>query len=188
MQSRWVARRKCATNRTNPASYDYLKTILGSKTCLGGRVGKDISMYNGTGNGSYPGGPSNIGGFRIKPMYLYVVMGLVILAAIYLVWRFIETNIIIHFGLFAGALLLIANVREFFGSPAAGGSLPLLNTLIGGALICAWISQFLFFFWIPTLVLIGVATPLTLGRASVYSIYIQTAKSAVNSVRRVSGR
>ena len=146
-------------------------------------------MYNGTGNGSYPGGPSNIGGFRIKPMYLYVVMGLVILAAIYLVMRFINTNIIMHFGLFAGVLLLIANVRELFGSPATGGSLPLLNTLIGGALIFAWISQIVnILFWIPAILLIGVATPLTLGRASVYSIYIQTAKSAVNSVRRVSGR
>lgn len=155
-------------------------------------------MYDGNGNGNnYSGGGNynggsyaNVGGFRIKPVYLYIGLGVIILLAIYMVMRFFNTHIIIHFGMVAGALLLLANVRELIGmAHAQRGSTALLNCLIAGALICAWLSQIVnVLFWIPAIALIGVAAPLVFGRSSVYTSYVQTARSAVSGVRRAVGR
>ncbi|MCG8349053.1 MAG: hypothetical protein MI924_14880 [Chloroflexales bacterium] len=158
-------------------------------------------MYDGNGSGNGNGGYNsgsgyngsryvNIGGFRIKPMYMYVAIGVVILLAIYFVMRFLNTGLVMHFGLVAGVLLLLANLRELIGmSYAQRGSTALLNSLIGGALFFAWLSQLAgALFWIPAVLLMVVAVPLVLGRVSVYSTYVQTARSAVSNMRRAVGR
>jgi hypothetical protein len=86
--------------------------------------------------------------------------------------------------------LLLANIRELIGmSYAQRGSTALLNSLIGGALLFAWLSQLAgALFWIPAVLLLVVAAPLVLGRVSVYSTYVQTARTAVTNVRRAVGR
>lgn len=163
-------------------------------------------MYDGNGNGnrsstsSYTGssytGPSappaytSIGGVRIKPVFIWGAIAAVIILAIYLVVRFLNAGLVMHFGLVAGALLLIANLRELIGqSYSQRGSTALLNCLIGGALIFAWLSQIIgALLWIPAILLIGIAVPLALGRASVYSAYVNTARSTIGSVRRMVGR
>lgn len=139
------------------------------------------------GNGMNNGGRyTRIGGVPIKPVYLYIVGALVLVAAIYFVMRFLNTSLVMHFSAFAGVLLLIANLRELLGnSYGQRGSTALLNVLVGGGLIFAWLTQFLgALLWIPALILIGVATPLIFGRAGVYTAYLDTARSLAGNVRR----
>ncbi len=150
-------------------------------------------MYNGGYNGGGYNGDSNyssVFGFRIRSMYLYIAVAVVVILAIYFVVRFLNTGLVMHFGMFAGVLLLLANVRELIGQPYAQRSnTALLNSLVGGALIFAWLSQILSaFMWIPAILLIGVATPLAFGRASVYTMYVQTARNAMDGLRRAVGR
>ncbi|NTW01259.1 MAG: hypothetical protein HGA19_08085 [Oscillochloris sp.] len=137
-------------------------------------------MYNG--NGGY----TQVGGFRIKPIYFYIAGIIAVIAAIYFVMRFLNTSLVIHFGAFSGALLIIANLRELIGmSYTQRGSTALLNVLVGGGLICAWLAQFFGpLLWIPAILLVGIATPLIIGRATVYRAYISTAQGAVDGLRR----
>ncbi|NTW03728.1 MAG: hypothetical protein HGA19_21050 [Oscillochloris sp.] len=139
-------------------------------------------MYNGNGNGGY----TSVGGFRIKPVYLYVAGIIAVVVAIYLVMRFLNTSLALHFGAFAGVLLIIANLRELIGmSYTQRGSTALLNLLVGGGLIFAWLAQFFgALLWIPAILLVGIATPLIFGRATVYKAYISTAQGAVDGLRR----
>lgn len=144
-------------------------------------------MYNGGGyNGNNGGNYTTVGGFRIKPLYLYIALGVVLLVAIYFVMSFFSAGLIRHFGAFSGVLLLLANVRELIGSPAGQrGSTALLNVLIGAGLICAWLTTFFgALMWLPALILVGIATPLSFGRASVYRGYIGVARTAADTVRR----
>jgi hypothetical protein len=151
-------------------------------------------MYNGNGNysggggsgGGGGGGYTNIGGFRIKPIYLYVAGIIAVVAAIFFVLRFLDTSLALHFGAFAGVLLLIANLRELIGmSYAQRGSTALLNMLVGGGLIFAWLASFFGpLLWIPAVIMVGIATPLIFGRATVYKAYISTAQGAVEGIRR----
>ncbi|NOK60781.1 MAG: hypothetical protein GFH27_549289n236 [Chloroflexi bacterium AL-W] len=144
-------------------------------------------MYGGNGNGnSY----TNPGGFRIKPMYVYIGIAVVAIIALYFITQFLNTSLVMHFGVVAGALLLLANLRELLGqSFSQRSSTALLNCLIGGALVCAWLSQIAgVLFWVPALILLGIAVPLSIGRASVYSTYVQTARGAVSNMRRAVNR
>jgi len=151
---------------------------------------KEQTMYNGNGNsnGNYSGngGYTNVGGFRIKPVYLYIVGIIVVVAAIYFVMRFLNTSLALHFGAFSGALLLIANLRELIGmSYTQRGSTALLNMLVGGGLIFAWLASFFGpLLWIPAVIMVGIATPLIFGRANVYRAYITTAQGAFDGIRR----
>lgn len=141
-------------------------------------------MYNGSGGNR--GGYTRIGGVPIKPVYLYIALAVVVLVAIFLVLRFLNTGLVMHFGAYAGLLLLVANLRELIGSSyGQKGSTALLNVMVGGALICAWLSQLLgALFWVPAVLLIAVATPLMFGRGKVYAAYLDTAKTVAGSVRR----
>ncbi|MEM8529810.1 MAG: hypothetical protein AAGF95_03150 [Chloroflexota bacterium] len=144
-------------------------------------------MYDGNGNGN---NYTKVGGFHIKPMYLYIGIAIVAVIALYFVTQFLNTSLVMHFGVVAGALLLLANLRELLGqSYAQRSGTALLNCLIGGALVCAWLSQIAgVLFWVPALVLLGISVPLSLGRASVYSTYVQTARGAVSNLRRSVNR
>lgn len=142
-------------------------------------------MYSGNG-GSNGGGYTNVGGWRIKPLYLYIAGAVAVVVAIFFVMRFLNTSLVVHFGAYAGLLLLVANVRELIGSSyGERGSTALLNVLVAGGLISAWLAQFLGpLLWIPALILVAIATPLIFGRASVYKGYISVARGAADSVRR----
>ena len=145
-------------------------------------------MYSGgspNGNGS-----PKLGGWPIKPIYLYAAGLIVVVVAIFFVLNFLSTSLVAHFGAYAGLLLLIGNVRELIGQTyGERGSTALLNVMVAGGLICAWLTGFLgAFFWIPALLLVGVATPLIFGRASVYKGYLSAARSAADTVRRTMVR
>jgi hypothetical protein len=149
-------------------------------------------MYTGNGNGDYNsnGGYTSIGGIRIRPIYLYAAVALVVVLVAYVVVRLFNPSAVMHFGMVAGFLLLLANLRELLGSSfAQRNSTALLNCLIGGALIFAWLSQLVsLLLWIPAIALLGVAVPLTFGRASVYTTYVSAARSAVSNARRAVGK
>lgn len=163
-------------------------------------------MYNGSGNGNsgynrgttyttesngapQPGGFA-IAGMRVKPLYLYIALAAVVVLALYVVVRFLNTSLVMHFSLAAGIMLLLANVRELMGMAyTQRGNTALLNVLIGAALVCAWLSQIVgALFWLPAVLLLAIAVPLVIGRSGVYAVYTQTARNAVSSVRRVVGR
>jgi hypothetical protein len=80
----------------------------------------------------------------------------------------------------------VANLRELIGmSSSQRGSTALLNLLVGSGLICAWLTSFFgSLLWIPAILLVGIATPLIVGRANVYSAYLTTARGAVDGLRR----
>lgn len=141
-------------------------------------------MYGNNGNGSRQSYVI-IGGYPIKSIYV-IIFGLIVLGLlIYLLLRFFNIGLTMHFSAFAGVLLLIANLRELLGTGyTQRGSTALLNTLVGGGLICAWLAQFFVFFWLPALLAVGVATPLVLNRSGVYATYLTTAQQAVERVRR----
>lgn len=140
-------------------------------------------MYGGGNNG---GGYTKLGGWRIKPIYLYIAGLIAVLVAIFFVMRFLNTSLVMHFGAYAGVLLLIANLRELIGSGySERGSTALLNVMVGGGLLCAWLAQFFGpLLWIPALLLVAIATPLIFGRAGVYRGYISAARGAADTVRR----
>jgi hypothetical protein len=142
-------------------------------------------MYSGNGGGN-GGNYTRIGGYPIKPLYLYIGLALIAVVAIYFVLNIFTTQLVMHFGAYAGLLLLIANVRELLGnSYGQKGSTALLNVLIGAALLCAWLSQIITsLLWIPALILVAIATPLIFGRARVYTAYLDTARTIAGSVRR----
>ncbi|PDW03685.1 hypothetical protein [Candidatus Viridilinea mediisalina] len=144
-------------------------------------------MYNGNNGGS---GYTRIGSFYVKSIYLYIAAIIAVVVAIFFVMRFLNTSLVMHFGAYAGALLLIGNLRELIGqSYGERGSIALLNVMVGGGLIFAWLAQFFgALFWLPALILVAIATPLIFGRGSVYRGYITAARGAVDSVRRTVGR
>jgi hypothetical protein len=109
----------------------------------------------------------------------------------------INTSLVMHFGLAAGALLLWANGRAFFVKTPSyvyvqaqpDKSIALLNTLVGGALMAAWLSQIVsVLLWLPALVFFGLAMPLVLGKTNYYDKYAQTAARVSDKVRQVVGR
>lgn len=145
--------------------------------------------------GVYSGSPRRAGrikvaGFAVKPVYFYVGMIILSLLALFFVLRVLEVPLVMHFSLASGALLLVANLRELLGSSyEQHNSTALLNSLVGGGLVFAWISQFLGpLFWVPAIALLAVAAPLALGRASVYRSYMYTARGMIDTARRTAGR
>jgi hypothetical protein len=143
-------------------------------------------MYNGNGSTNGNGGSSGSGGFSIKPIYLYIAGAVAVVLVLLLVMQFLNTSLVVHFGALAGVLLIIGNLRELIGQGyGRQSSTALLNVLIAGGLIFAWLSQFFgAWLWAPALLLLGGATPLVLGRASVYTTYVDMARRAADGVRR----
>jgi hypothetical protein len=163
-------------------------------------------MYNGNSNGNgqdtytgspysdqrppYSRPPMTIAGMPIKPVFLWVLVAAVVVLAIWVLMSVLNTSLVMHFSLFSGILLLLANVRELIGqSHMQRSSTALLNVMIGAALVFAWVSQiFGALFWAPAILLIIIATPLAFSRASVYTFYAQAARNAYTRARAVVGR
>ncbi len=152
-------------------------------------------MYNGSknyrsnNNFSVSKSGLRVGKFFIKQEYLILGSGLLIfLFVLHAVTKIVNTSLLIHFGCFAGALLLLANLREVLGNSfSPRQNTALLNSLVGGALVGAWLSQVIgLLFWIPAVILLGIATPLAFGSAPAYKVYLQQAqKSAIRVVQSV---
>ena len=148
-------------------------------------------MYNGNGN-KYSNGSS--GRFSaIPPLYLYIGIGLVVLLGIWLVSSLFQAGIEGYFTLIAGVLLVLGNLRDLLANPYAQRSnIALLNTLIGGGLIFYFLGRGGFpplggLWYAPAVLMMLIAAPLMIGRASVYSVYLGAARNLVGGIRRVVG-
>ena len=148
-------------------------------------------MYNGNGN-KYSNGSS--GRFSaIPPLYLYIGIGLVVLLGIWLVSSFFQAGIEGYFTLIAGVLLVLGNLRDLLANPYAQRSnIALLNTLIGGGLIFYFLGRGGFppiggLWYAPAVLMLLIAAPLMIGRASVYSVYLGAARNVVGGLRKVVG-
>ena len=148
-------------------------------------------MYNGNGN-KYSNGSS--GRFSaVPPLYLYIGIGLVVLLGIWLLSSFFRAGIEGYFTLVAGVLLVLGNLRDLLANPYAQRSnIALLNTLIGGGLIFYFLGRGGFpplggLWYAPAVLMMLIAAPLMIGRASVYSVYLGAARNVVGGIRRVVG-
>lgn len=132
----------------------------------------------------------NIAGFRIKPIYLYIFAGIVLLIAMMLIMQMLSAGLRLHFGFLAGVLLLLTNVRELIGqSYERHNNTALLNCLIGGSLLTGWFTWLLGpIMWVPAVLLLGISVPLVVGRASAYETYYKMARSSIGQVRRLIRR
>ena len=145
-------------------------------------------MYNNNGN-SYGGG-SYKRGSGIKPAYLYIGIGIVVLLAIWVLMSFLRAGIDAYFALAVGVLLVLGNLRDLIASSYQGRTqVSLMNTLLGASLV--------FFFlgrgplglvgYVPAILLAIIAAPLMLGRAVVYTAYVSSARKAIGTVKNVVG-
>lgn len=138
---------------------------------------------------------TKIMGLQVPTISLIIAAGVAMVLLSYVLIRLLSTRMVVHFGLIAGVLLLIGNLREFlrntYTSPTLppDHSIPLMNTLIGGSLVCVWMaSVFTNLFWLLAIVLLLMAAPLALARASAYTVYVETARRATERIRRTIGR
>ena len=148
-------------------------------------------MYNGNGN-SYSGGPYRRGS-GVPPLYLYIGIGVLVLFGIWALLSFFRAGIDGYFALVAGVLLVLGNLRDLIANPyMQRGNVSLLNTLIGGGLIFFFLGKGGFppigwAWYVPAIVLMLIAAPLMLGRAVVYTAYVNTARRAISSVKGLVG-
>jgi hypothetical protein len=144
-------------------------------------------MYNGNGN-RYSNGTTRYG---IRPLYLYIGIGVLVLLGIWLLASFLKPGIDGYFALVAGILLVLGNLRDLlFNAYPQKSNVALLNTLIGGSLVFFWLGKGGFpplgmIWYVPAVLMLLVATPLMLGRAGVYGAYVGTARALVDNARRV---
>ncbi len=148
-------------------------------------------MYNGNGNKHGNGTTGRVS--AIPPLYLYIGIGIAVLLAIWLLSSFFRAGIEGYFTLAAGVLLVLGNLRDLIANPYAQRSnIALLNTLIGGGLIFYFLGRGGFppiggFWYVPAVLLLLIAAPLMIGRASVYSVYLGAARGVVGGIRRAVG-
>jgi hypothetical protein len=148
-------------------------------------------MYNGSGNRYGNGGTGR--GAGIPPLYLYIGIGLLVLLGIWMLAGFFRAGIEGYFALAAGVLLVLGNLRDLIANPFLQRSnVALLNTLIGGGLIFFFLGKGSFppigpIWYVPALLLLLIAAPLMLGRATVYTAYLGAARTAIGGVRRAVG-
>jgi hypothetical protein len=148
-------------------------------------------MYDGNNNSyrnRFNGRFSNI-----RPVYLYAGIAVLVIFALWFLSGFFRAGIEGYFTLITGVLLVLGNLRDLIGNPYAQRSnISLLNTLIGGGLIFYFLGRGGFppiggFWYIPAVLLVLLAAPLMIGRASVYTTYIGAATRATDGMRRVIG-
>ena len=128
------------------------------------------------------------GGLSIPPIYLYIGIGILAVIIISVIGGLLSAGVQAYFAVAAGALLVLANLRDLLSG--AGSSAALMNTMVGAGLIFFFLgSAFGWVWYIPALLLLVAATPLALRRADVYNVCLGAARSmAVNVRRAVGGR
>ncbi len=148
-------------------------------------------MYNDNGNKYTVQTPGRARG--IPPLYLYIGLALLVLLGIWLLAGFFRASIESYFALASGIVLVLGNLRDLIVNPyPARSNTALLNTLIGGGLIFYFLGNggfppFGVLWYALALVLLLVAAPLMIGRASVYGAYLGVARNFVGGVRRFVG-
>ena len=128
--------------------------------------------------------------FGIRPLYLYIGIGVLALIALWFISGLLTAGITAYFSLAAGVLLVLGNLRDVIMNPVLQkGNTGLLNTLIGVGLILFFVgSAFGALWFIPAILLLLLAAPLMLGRSEVYSTYMLAARNTADTVRRtISG-
>ncbi len=147
-------------------------------------------MYNGyNGNNN---GPKfrNVGRGNIPPLYLYIGIGALVVLGLWLISGFLRASIESYFALVTGILLVLGNLRDVIINPYQQRSnVPLINTFLGGGLIFYFLGNGGFpplggLWFIPAVLMIVLAAPLMLGRAQVYTAYLDTARNVGNGVRQ----
>jgi len=128
------------------------------------------------------------GGLSIPPIYLYIGIGILAVVIISFIGGLLSAGVQAYFAVAAGALLVLANLRDLLSG--TGSSAALMNTMVGAGLIFFFLgSAFGWVWYIPAVLLLVAATPLALRRADVYNVYLGAARSmAVNVRRAVGGR
>jgi hypothetical protein len=145
-------------------------------------------MYNGNGNKYGNGVAGRVA--ALPPLYLYLGIGILVVLGIWLLSSFFSAGVEGYFALTAGILLVLGNLRDLIANPYAQRSnIALLNTLIGGGLIFFFLGRGGFppiggFWYLPAVLLLLIAAPLMIGRASVYTVYLGTARNVVGGIRR----
>lgn len=150
---------------------------------------KGVKMYNGNGNGYSTKTPGS--GVGIPRVYMYLGVALLVLLGIWLVSGIFSAGVEGYFALVAGALLVLGNLRDLIANPyPTRSNVALLNTMLGGGLIFFWLGKGFGWIWyVPAVLLVLMAAPLMLGRASVYGAYVNTVRTVVGGVwHTVSGR
>lgn len=161
--------------------------------------GEEVRSGSGGGGGRDKSGflhkRTRVMGFQVRTVYLLIAGVVAIFIASYMVIRLLSTQMAVHFGMLAGILLLLGNVREFlrrtYTSPnmAPDNSTPLMNSLIGGSLVCVWLASISTdLFWLLAIVLLLISVPLVLARATAYTMYVETAKRILGSFRHAVRR
>ena len=148
-------------------------------------------MYNGNGNKYGSGVSGRVS--ALPPVYLYIGIGILVLLGIWLLLSFFRAGIEGYFTLVAGILLVLGNLRDLIANPYAQRSnIALLNTLIGGGLIFYFLGRGGFpplgvFWYVLAVLMLLIASPLMIGRASVYGVYLGAARNVVGGIRRAVG-
>lgn len=124
--------------------------------------------------------------FGVRPLYLYIGIGLLVLIALWFVGGLVGGLLSAWFPLAAGILLVLGNLRDVILNPyPQKANTALINTLIGAGLIMYFVaSAFGAIWYIPAVLLLLIAAPLMLGRADVYATYMLAARNTVDGVRR----
>ncbi len=145
---------------------------------------------NGTNGSGYKYQSGRKTPFGIRPLYLYIGIGILALIALWFVSGLLTAGITAYFSLAAGVLLVLGNLRDVIMNPVLQkGNTGLLNTLIGVGLILFFVgSAFGALWFIPAVLLLLLAAPLMLGRSEVYATYMLAARNTADTVRRtISG-
>lgn len=145
-------------------------------------------MYNGY-NGNEPKF-RNVGRGSIPPLYLYIGIGVLVLLGLWLVSGFLRASIESYFALVTGVLLVLGNLRDVILNPYQQRSnVPLVNSLLGGGLIFYFLGNGGFpplgaLWYVAAVLMVVLAAPLMIGRAAVYTAYLETARNVGNGVRQ----
>jgi len=73
------------------------------------------------------------GGLSIPPIYLYIGIGILAVIIISVIGGLLSAGVQAYFAVAAGALLVLANLRDLLSG--AGSSAALMNTMVGAGLI-----------------------------------------------------
>jgi hypothetical protein len=88
------------------------------------------------------------GGLSIPPIYLYIGIGILAVIIISVIGGLLSAGVQAYFAVAAGALLVLANLRDLLSG--AGSSAALMNTMVGAGLIFFFLgSAFGWVWYIP---------------------------------------
>ena len=118
-------------------------------------------------------------GLHIPQRYVVIAAAIGIVLAMFLVYQLLTAGLQSYVAVIAGTMILIGNAPELIRSfQRREMGLAMLNTLVGLALVFFFIGSLLakIIFWPLTILLLGLALPLTVNRAGVARAYLSGAR------------